>query len=236
MPGSVAAAVSKGKSVGVSAGKKKEKNDSSRLSASEPESSEGGCSASIVGVNKVLTAAHCVYDAPGKKWNIPSHVAPGRYRSSSGSTIEPWGRWPVLHATVYTAWTNSGSYDSGDVKYDVAILTMGTNSLGNIGSHMGTLSVVPAPCTIDSNSRLTGYPADKADGEMWTSGICGFWDHSCNANTVYHHCDTTGGQSGSAIYDNSGKVFGVHSGGNNSRNMGYAFSSATKDAILSWGG
>lgn len=207
-----------------------------RLAELDWGSGKGGCSASIVGYNKVLTAAHCIYDAPNKQWNVPDYVAPGRYRSSTGSTIEPWGKWPVQYATVYTAWMNSGEYGYDDVKYDVAILNMGTNWAGNIGSYMGTLQVVAAPCSIDSYSRITGYPADKPAGEMWTTGECDEWSHSCGSDTVYHKCDIWYGHSGSAIYDSHNRVFGVQSGGGSQINTGFSFNSANKDQVLSWGG
>jgi len=48
----------------------------------------GGCSGAIIGANKVLTAAHCVYDTNSKGWRIPGRVAPGR--SVYG---DPWGQW-----------------------------------------------------------------------------------------------------------------------------------------------
>lgn len=200
---------------------------------------EGGCSGSIVGVNKVLTAAHCVYDAVERSWMVPEYFAPGRYRSSSGETIEPWSTWPVAYATIYTAWKNTGSYEFDDVVYDVAILTMRTNWAGNIGSYMGILPVISTTWPIASDATLAGYPGDKPDGEMWGAGECEEWSYALGANILYFKCDAARGHSGSGVYgsvDGTTSVFATLSGGSSRWNAGYAFTSDTKDAILSWGG
>jgi V8-like Glu-specific endopeptidase len=96
-----------------------------------------------------------------------------------------------------------GKIRQSDTKYDVAVLTMHTNHLGSIGSYMGALSVTPSPCTIDTGSTSAGYPAMKADGEMWSTGLCPSWSqpYGCNARIVENTCDISGGQSGSGVFD-----------------------------------
>jgi hypothetical protein len=60
--------------------------------------SVGGCSGAIIGANKVLTAAHCVYDFKNKRYFLPERVAPGRsfaihlgWGPETGN--DPWGQW-----------------------------------------------------------------------------------------------------------------------------------------------
>jgi V8-like Glu-specific endopeptidase len=53
-------------------------------------------------------------------------------------------------------------------------------------------------------SGITGYPADKPGGEMWTMGpmgTCpnGFWEDTDYDFVVRHDCDTTPGTSGAAL-------------------------------------
>lgn len=221
-------------------------------------SSEGGCSGSIVGANKVLLAAHCVYNTVSNQWQVPSAFAPGRYGRKVcpwyyfggcyQDTVEPWGTWPVQYATIPTAWinhdpcaecggcnSNSICASSSGVGVDVAILTMGTNWAGNIGSHMGTLPIITSPCSINSDSTTTGYPASKANGEMWTSGRCESWNSGCTSDRIIRNtCDISPGHSGSAVYDNIERVFGVVSASGSSTSFFFGFNDVWRNAVLTW--
>ena len=95
----------------------------------ESRNKEGGCSATIVGRNQVLTAAHCVFSIHTGQWRVPSQFSPGRYRweynyENTNLTLEPWGSWPVEYATIMTAWMSVKRYTYSVVKYDVAVLTL----------------------------------------------------------------------------------------------------------------
>ena len=58
-----------------------------------------------------------------------------------------------------------------------------------------------------------------------------------SSNVVFHKCDTSGGQSGSSLYDSKGNVFGIHSGGAiHFQNAGYAFSASSFIFVSTWGG
>lgn len=118
---------------------------------------------------------------------------------------------------------------------DVAILTMGTNWAGDIGSHMGTLPIIAAPCSINADSTTAGYPASKPDGEMWTSGKCEWWGSGCDSNRVISNtCDVTPGQSGSAVYDHHKRIFGIVSGGTSEKTYLFGFNNSWKNAVLTW--
>lgn len=198
---------------------------------------EGGCSGTVVGKNSVLTAAHCVYSTKTKSWRVPKRFAPGRYRATSGrwTTIEPWGTWDVQSATMYRAYLNR------DVNYDVAIVHMKPNSRGrSIGDYMGTLRMDTQCFPSYSSHRIVGYPADKPDGQMWSSGVCESWKiFSCDSlgKRIYHKCDTFGGHSGSPMYNDRNKeVFGVHTHGRNSQgyNSGVKLTSSMIKALTGW--
>ena len=187
------------------------------------------CSASIVGPNAVLTNRHCVYNHDEGRWFVPERVFPGRHAGG----YDPWGHWKVRYATTF---------GTSDWSYDVAILHMesfGTNHKYPIGQYMGTLGLATMPCTFDENAmRITGYPGDKPQKTMWTSGVCDDWYYSCGSRKVYHKCDTYGGNSGSAIRDNTNKVVAVHShgAGPGGWNSGTAFTPFILSSVMNWAG
>jgi len=190
------------------------------------------CTGTIVGKNKILTNAHCVYNRATKGWRVPWTVTPGRNYSS------PWGSWSVKHATIPTSYINGYKY----YEVDYAIIT--TNY--NIGDYMGTIPLTYTSCygldTEYYKKRIVGYPSDKAVGSMWDSGSCQ-WKYHCGNKIVHHQCDTYFGNSGSGMLMFSsanfvGGVVGVHAfgGGNcaNCWNGGPAFTYSIASMLNSW--
>ena len=89
---------------------------------------------------------------------------------------EPWGTWDIDYVTTFSAYIQDA-----DINYDIAVLRLKPNGSGSkIGDMMGTLPMVPTPSTnsIDNDSEVIGYPADKLDGSMWRSGYCEQWFHA----------------------------------------------------------
>ena len=196
-----------------------------------------GCSGTIVGTNKVLTNAHCVWDRDTGSWYAQKTFSPGQNPS------KPWGDWNIDYSTISTAYQGGGQY----WHYDYAIATMkNDNWTGqDIGAYMGYLQLRSAQTYchyVQSNTvkkRIVGYPSDKPSGTMWDSGQCEEWSFTdCTQAIIEHKCDTYPGNSGSGMllffYSSSWypSVVGVHAFGTN--NNGYNSGPSFSDSIVNW--
>ena len=61
----------------------------------------------------------------------------------------------------------------------------------------------------------TGYPTDKGEGSMWTTECAktAFSYVDPSNNILQHSCDSTHGQSGSAMFDGDNNIRAVLTGG-----------------------
>lgn len=190
------------------------------------------CSGTIIGRNKILTNAHCVYDRGTRQWRVPTTVSPGR----NGST--PWGSWSVKHATILTSYMTTANW----WEEDYAIIT----THHNIGDYMGTFRLTYTTCDgLDqelTDKRIVGYPGDKPSGTMWDSSDCQ-WYYQCGNKVAYHQCDIFYGSSGSGMLmfadsNNVNGVVGIHSFSrgtcSNCWNGGPAFTESIAAMLNSW--
>eukprot|EP00586_Coscinodiscus_wailesii_P021749 CAMPEP_0172518426 /NCGR_PEP_ID=MMETSP1066-20121228/290808_1 /TAXON_ID=671091 /ORGANISM="Coscinodiscus wailesii, Strain CCMP2513" /LENGTH=473 /DNA_ID=CAMNT_0013300821 /DNA_START=675 /DNA_END=2096 /DNA_ORIENTATION=- len=177
-----------------------------------------------IATQKLLTAAHCFY-VNGEYTGL-DRFAPGRYRNDDGtvfsnsSTVEPYGIWRAQMKTIFTDWiaTQKLSYDMAIIHFYPNSYIGDDNSTNlNIGDLVGFVNI--AATTNDSDElqkvTVTGYPYDKASGEMWTSGSCdGGFEKGFDDAITYHKCDSVRGNDGSALLDLDTKVaYGVNIAG-----------------------
>jgi len=186
---------------------------------------QGGCTATVVSRKAALTAGHCVFEG-GQFFNIARGV-PGR---DDGS--EPFGSWAVDYMTTFETWKADEPRN-----YDVAVIVFQANADGKYpGDVVGAMGMGRPTLNKLEPTTVTGYPVDKADGQMWTSGACpGPWRMDSIDFFGFHVCDTKAGNSGSAILDlRTNIAYGVHGYGFSSFNGAALLEGSHFDAVYEW--
>jgi V8-like Glu-specific endopeptidase len=154
----------------------------------------------LIRPNKVLTAAHCVWNTKRNAFYYNLNFAPGRYRHD-GKMVNPWGVVPWKSVTVFDAFKKDPS------TWDVAVVTLSKN-LGSVTGYMG----MAAGCSSNTELTLAGYPQDQAQGTCMAN-TCKIPYLDCNALTNIHTCDTIMGMSGSPLWDNKNRIRMIHVAG-----------------------
>ncbi|MGB0696948.1 MAG: trypsin-like serine peptidase [Rhodospirillaceae bacterium] len=160
------------------------------------------CTGTLVSPNKVLTAAHCIYNKRTGNWMPPSglHFAAGYQR----------GEWlthsPVTQVVTGPGYTPTRSGKGGKSDHDWAIMTLAKP----IGNEVGYFGTAPG---LERATRVAqvGYSFDRRHVQTANLG-CKVLGRG-GPNTYVHDCDTVNGDSGSPIFvwaKDGPRVIGIH--------------------------
>ncbi|MBQ9098107.1 MAG: trypsin-like serine protease [Clostridia bacterium] len=156
----------------------------------------------MVSKNVALTAGHNLYD----NFQMASEVKVWPGKNGYGLWNNPYGTAKKLTILTPTYDTNTNE------KYDWGIIVLKEN----IGDDCGWLELTYDHGSVfPVNMTLTGYTDDYYQYTATDQVV------NIDSHLLYHRIDSSGGQSGSPIYDSNNKVHAIHGGGyNETRNRG----------------
>ena len=166
-------------------------------------------SANFIKDNVLITAAHNIYKHEFGKDAEELYVTPARTPNSV-----PFGRIKIKEARYLKEFRNTAPDEL--TTYDLAVLILEEP----IGAQLGTLGL---PNNIENlkgiGATITGYPAISEDEQMYTGFKNILKD---TGDFLFYQVDTLRGASGSAVYDSTNRVVGVHTNGSEAEQMNYA--------------
>ncbi len=154
------------------------------------------CTATLIGAQTVLTAAHCVYDLASHSFGTAAQFIPG---VTDGKT-PPFGVFDVSAATVLNGFIDNydGHNYGSSMPWDVAVVQLQQDA-GHAISKDGVWLGFEVDDASDFHATMVGYPADKPNGTMWQVS-CDIPAANFGDTAFKHDCDSAPGSSGSAMW------------------------------------
>lgn len=207
------------------------------------------CTIALIGRSTAISAAHCFWNPDTDQWRGDYAWAPGF--DSQDADIDPLGQtnrcYSVLIPAAYQ--TANGS----PIQHDYAVIDFnGPCALfpGDTAGWYATKFPEYTNTEIQQTFNIWGYPARVENGitqncgtpavacntRLW--GSSGILSVGSPAYIINHSIDTTGGQSGSAVwrfFDGQEYTVGMHKGGNGSGiNWARRIDATVNSAIDAW--
>jgi glutamyl endopeptidase len=157
------------------------------------------CTGTLIDEDKVLTAAHCVYNKDTKKYFRDNSVYPGVHNDE----------FPFESSDSIEYFVPKQYIQSGNPRFDYAIIKLEYP----IGKDIELLKLKQVKKAVETSIRIVGYPEDKLvetgvvsqyemQGKVWSE----------DPFTLYYDLDTTAGQSGAPILNENNEIIGIHIG------------------------
>lgn len=150
--------------------------------------SAGTCSASVIGPNTIVTAAHCVYDTGSNTWYSNFSFCPA-YKNGSC----PYGSFAWNQVWIPANYAGAANYNSA-IRWDVAIIQVNKNSKGKqvdaLTGYLGRSWNYDYTQLIFTN----GYPGAKQSGKF--GYMCVAETFNAGTDIMEMGCDSGPGHSG----------------------------------------
>lgn len=151
------------------------------------------CTATLIGPQTAVTAAHCVYVHDKGGWIKQMLFLPG----VTNPDAAPFGAYDWENINILKGYIDNydGQNYGSAMPWDLAVITLAEdagNQLGWLGFRVDDGS--------DWKATITGYPGDKPEGTMWTN-TCDIKKDQFYDLMYWHGCDSFAGSSGSSMWE-----------------------------------
>lgn len=174
----------------------------------------------MISANAAVTAAHCVYDHASGSYMQNGKVYPGKKGGFLFSN--PYGSAKIKEIHISPNYIQSGSTSS---RNDWAVIVLDEN-IGNKCGYLG-FKFVPRSMT-GMSVTVCGYPEEDKNYQYKMTGNIS----DCDDHFILFNMDTSHGQSGGPIYNESNEVVGINIAGGTSHNIGIRIYSQLFDYLL----
>jgi len=154
----------------------------------------GGGTGTLIAPNKVLTAAHVVYDRRKRKQYSLKRIVPGKNGRGSSKRKEPFGWAKATRVNFPSAYSTPNYRDAW--ANDYAVITLDRSFSTRVGT-WANLRSVPSSKLTRLRLNTAGYPGDKGgQHQYWTRNRV----VSVRGPRIEYLLDTYAGQSGSPVW------------------------------------